>query len=879
LAADADWPVYRHDTRLTGASAAHGRIRRPAILAEYDLGDAESPYVTLKDDAAPSLADLDGDGQRESFTVIKKKLIIRDAAGHERWSYQMTDPGDGSPRAVRLFPSRKDRQLLVFTSRMDTGEGQGYCFAFDRGLDAGRLLWTTGSLTGQHGPTMVVDDVDGDSQPDIVVAPHYRVQIFNGQTGQLKSDVPWEVGRNYGALLTRPATTGHAKDIYVISDFVAHVDAFRLVDGKWLHAWGHKYLEPNVPLPQGRETYLRVGPHPIEDLNGDGRDEMAYMLSDASIDESWHLHIRDAATGEMKADLRGIWLWGIANLDADSSRELIYTPTDLSRPAAGSDVHIAKFDGHSLRDLAVLPKCQPLLHQAVPAENFHSIADQGLIEPLVTKLSAADRPSLFVAGRDPAGTFVDRFRAFALNTNSVGVHESWTFGREGHRLNLTDVHDDKITIRDFSDCQLLGVDANGHVVRQDKLPKSGGFQTLPIVVDLDGDQRNEIVVQNAAQQIVALETSQENQSTMHERWRAPGVAMNSSPGYLWNGGLCPQSADLNGDGRPEVVCAAQDAHGLSSLVALQASGQPLWSRSIERCPWGDLQAGVNLWTFGRFAHRPAGQDVYVDIHRRSKGSSEGWVLCGDTGDVIWRQQGIAGGNTAMPFGGGLPAATDVNNDGVDDLVQLFYVIYAAISGDTGKPIFPPALVTDAAHFNKWVAYAWPTIADLDGDGRPDTYLNSPSYARGAYAAVKADGQPLWAEFHDNAEGSDGFGPVADLDDDGKLEVVVPVLNGTLVCLEGASGKRKWKINAPVAGDVIAVDVDGEPGMELLFAGHDVKLHAASGRNGAELWSLAAGGWPIAADVTGDGLVEILAVGSDGVLRIIGDESQAASGKP
>jgi hypothetical protein len=84
---------------------------------------------------------------------------------------------------------------------MDKGIGQGYCFSFDRGVKNGKLAWRTGRMTGYYAPTLVVDDVDGDGLPEIIVAPHYRVQIFNGQTGKLKAEVPWDVGRNYGVLV------------------------------------------------------------------------------------------------------------------------------------------------------------------------------------------------------------------------------------------------------------------------------------------------------------------------------------------------------------------------------------------------------------------------------------------------------------------------------------------------------------------------------------------------------------------------------------------------------------------------------------------------------------------------------------------------------
>jgi outer membrane protein assembly factor BamB len=265
-----------------------------------------------------------------------------------------------------------------------------------------------------------------------------------------------------------------------------------------------------------------------------------------------------------------------------------------------------------------------------------------------------------------------------------------------------------------------------------------------------------------------------------------------------------------------------------------------------------------------------GLDVYVDLHRRSKGSGEGWVLRGKTGKVVWQRKGLMAKETAMPFGGGIPAVADVNRDGIDDLVQMFFTVYGATSGNTGEPAFQPAFLWSPSYFGKWLAYSEPTVADLNGDGQLDVYLNSRSWARGAYAAVHADGKPLWAEFHNNDEGSDGLGPVDDFDGDGKLEIGVPVLNGTLLCLNAADGTHKWSIKTPVTGDVVAADVNGDGIMELLFAGRDGKMHAVSGKDGHEVWTIDASGQPIVADVDGDGLVEVLGVGGDGILRIIGD---------
>jgi outer membrane protein assembly factor BamB len=138
--------------------------------------------------------------------------------------------------------------------------------------------------------------------------------------------------------------------------------------------------------------------------------------------------------------------------------------------------------------------------------------------------------------------------------------------------------------------------------------------------------------------------------------------------------------------------------------------------------------------------------------------------------------------------------------------------------------------------------------------------------------VHADGRPLWGEFHNNDEGSSGLGPVGDFDADGNVDIAVPVLNGTLLCLNGVDGSHKWRVKTPVVGDVIAADINSDGIKELIFGGNDGKIHSVNGKDGHEVWAITASGQPIAADVDGDGLLEVLAVGNDGTLRIIGQKT-------
>jgi outer membrane protein assembly factor BamB len=867
-ASDTEWRVYRHDATLSSVSRGKGKIVNPVVKWEHYLG---APFVPMATDRTPqssNVADLDGDGAPEKFALSGKTIEVSDVNGNRLWSHTVSGhPLGGNVRVGKLFPDRKGLQILSFSSRMDTGEGQGYCFAFDKGARSGELAWTTGALTAQYAPTLIVDDVDGDGLPDIVTAPHYRVQIFSGQTGALKAEVKWDVGRNYGILLTRPRRDRLQKDIFIVCDFVLHVDCIRFENGKWVHAWGRDYYDENSPVPRGREKYIRVGPNPVADVDGDGRDEMLYMMVDAAKDDQWHLIVHDGETGKIEADLAGVWLWSIADLNGDGKSELVYTPTREKRPPTNCDLHIASIVDGKLSDPAALKNVRPLLMNATLPPTANTIADEGLMEVLRADVDRDGLPEIFYAVRSPRGKFEDRLCADAFASGKL--QRKWTFERAGHRLNLIHAGSDEVRVRDLTAGRLLTLNAQGKVIADADLGQPGGFITTPIVVDLDGDGHNEVVAQNAAEEIVALRFDKDKMPRL--LWSAPGVAMNPSPGYTRNGSLCPQAADVDGDGRPEVLFASEDERGWSALTCVDGRGKRKWRRSFEGCPWGGLQAGVNLWTFGRFTGRARGLDVYVDVHRRAKGSSEGWLLRGDTGEVVWQKQGLVAKETAMPFGGGLPAVADVNGDGFDDLVQAFWTIYGAISGKTGEPIFPPAYLVGANYFGKWIAYSSPTVVDLNGDGKLDVYLNSASYARGGYAAVQMDGKPMWVEFHNNDQGSDGFGPVGDFDGDGKMEIAVPVLNGTLLCLNAADGSHKWRIQAPVTNDVVAADVNGDGGVELIFSGRDGKLRAISGKDGREVWSIAATGRPVIADVDGDGLVEVLAVGYDGVLRVIGEK--------
>src|SRR5437588_7653803 len=188
---------------------------------------------------------------------------------------------------------------------------------------------------------------------------------------------------------------------------------------------------------------------------------------------------------------------------------------------------------------------------AILPANVHTIADEGLQDLLRTDIDGDGRPELFVAARSGAGPFEDAVRAVALTAGGE-LGTRWSFARPGHRLNVLHAGPDEsgtpvVTVRDLTAGRTLTLDSRAAVTKSVDTGRVPGFTTTPIVVDLEGDGRNEIVLQTAAGEITALKAPAGGGAPA-VLWSVPGVAMSPAGGYVWNGPLSPQAADVDGGG-------------------------------------------------------------------------------------------------------------------------------------------------------------------------------------------------------------------------------------------------------------------------------------------------------------------------------------------
>ena len=214
-----------------------------------------------------------------------------------------------------------------------------------------------------------------------------------------------------------------------------------------------------------------------------------------------------------------------------------------------------------------------------------------------------------------------------------------------------------------------------------------------------------------------------------------------------------------------------------------------------------------------------------------------------------------------PTGSAGIALGDLDADGIPEIVTVSTDARVLTLHADGTVLW----VTDP-HATAYTAYAYPSIADLDGDGYAEVIVGRAIFAHdgtllgegaygwgGAYglsvvqdldgdgvqevvsgnAAYHADGSAVWT----NATVPDGYPAVGDFDGDGQGEVATVVGGG--VYLLDTDGTLLWgpaAVPGGVGGPPTIADFDGDGLPEIGVAGY--AGYAVFDTNGAMLWSQA-----------------------------------------
>jgi outer membrane protein assembly factor BamB len=304
-------------------------------------------------------------------------------------------------------------------------------------------------------------------------------------------------------------------------------------------------------------------------------------------------------------------------------------------------------------------------------------------------------------------------------------------------------------------------------------------------------------------------------------------------------------ADVDADGRPEIIAPLSSAGQVLAFDAV--SGQRLWraaapaGETIEGAPWvGTLEGRAHV-----VAATSAGRVLVIDA---------------SDGRITYNLKVASGPILAGPI------VADVSGTGILDVVVV-------TSGES-----PAVRCVDSRDGRERWSFALSAratqgaaLADLDADGAPDLAIAT---SDGVVTALNArSGLPLW-QITAGDPGPVSPTVIADLDGDGKLEVVA---GGRRVSALASDGTVRWSVpasdvnprDAVVGGLAIAdLDADGVPDVAFVTAGG--LFRALNGRDGAVVSHLDVGvnvdqraegtahGVTIA-DLTGDGRLDAFLV--------------------
>ncbi len=216
-----------------------------------------------------------------------------------------------------------------------------------------------------------------------------------------------------------------------------------------------------------------------------------------------------------------------------------------------------------------------------------------------------------------------------------------------------------------------------------------------------------------------------------------------------------------------------------------------------------------------------------------------------------------------------PTIVDVNNDGQLDIVVATWCLSKedtnkvyAFDGKTLEKLWEFAV--------KDVIYHGTAVADLDEDGKIELLIGD--YSGEMYVLNGHDGSLKWSHQFGEYYAVSGPVSISDLDGDGKLEIVV---SGwfKMIALRN-DGSFYWEYQIPdysscFRGAALSdIDDDGLP--DVIFGTGIGKLIALKGTNGGEIWLVDLAehygkkfdldNAPLVADFDQDGLLDVFVVG-------------------
>ncbi len=894
---DDDWPRYGHDARLTGRSSLKGDITEPRVAwtfptAGRDLyfelipAAGQHPFTIPPESPAPPI---------ESRVLQTPPVAMRDTDGSGTLRYA---PESSHERWAKFLPDVRGLQRVAWNNTWtDNKDARIELFAYDQGFDKPRRMWASEfEKFPVMSPIDIVYDIDGDGVPEILVAAHYRLMIYDGATGRKETNFQYHEGRPYGWFGLADVDGDGQVELITIGDFQSHIDVVKFdrtkPEGSRLSVLWRRDIGLHI---QDRDKWPQIGPHPVADVTGDGKPEIIFNLYNDTGDDQWHTVVFNAATGDAICDIPKRVVQGVADADGDGSAELFLATAEGPFAPTFAAVELAHIrDRKPVVVWSASPATWMTADLPQPGSTWATTGTAGNRHVLLTD----DKRPIFMVQTPPTG-MTQPAGTDPETANDVHTLLALQCTDSDHPQVLWQVHGLPGQVEALAFGKVKGTDQTGVSLRvrtpvntngtisgegiQAHLVQTAPFQPVlsgPVAGRLKPDGPMIVAVEGAGPSIITLSPPTHKESSPHVHWQRAGRGMS-------NGGhtIGPVIADLLGDGHAEVLMADHDAIGQGRVLAVRDDGSLLWQHLFVGInglpPVGNTCALSYFWP-GHFRGQDH-LDVFVNTRRGPMHSDVGQLLDGRDGHLVWTKQAAdAPGVFHWGYAGTVTAVVDMNDDGFDDLISLFPVCFWIADGRTGDFLVAKDISKSPPELPSWAAYGTPLVYDMAGGPESEVLLDSPYIV----ALLDKTGKPIWH----GPPASQPTPPyvvttpihhsLVDFDGDGRLgrrrpfELASGGYGDEVHVIDPPTGNLLWKLKAPVptSEKVAAADIDGRKGDELIYtAGNDLCVITGDRTSGKLLWKWTAPSalsMPAIADIDGDGLAEIILQSADGTVYCI-----------
>ena len=873
-----EWPVTMHDKLLTGFSPLNcGMKTAPKLWATIQTGGEVSSATFLPDEQGSTfllvqdsaLRRVDSRGQvvwtrpgdqllfydrlhednRYTIGALhgSELTLLDPQTGESFWRQAIEGTLDASKvRVAKVHCGFPGKQIMVFPQYKNVA----YLFAIPAGARAPQQVWRTTEAEVANWPEPADHGVTALVEPHgstIWNVRHHTINQFDPRTGKRLRQFEFESGgvkrRNYGPTILGQSTNGTPL-LAILSQHVEHhLTCFTRSNS----AAPALVLDRFFGLAYDPQTFgitVRFVTGGLGDANGDSGLDFVYSIRVAQPRPETRTIFCDAASGQEQV-IHDAWLAGVADVDGDGRKEiLVYDDPKTEMPGSGTlSIYRFEADGKLVR-ICSRPHSELVQRPQSPIEQPAEAAWANIKLETPFVLNTPGRNGVLV--RDTA---CRRIKLFSLKNGKVQASDLAAFRFEDQPLAFGkwDKTDPGHVVVQSAKGNLRVVSLDGKT--QFELPVTSGGMPQVSAADLNGDGKCELIVHTPIHQVAVYSFKPSGEA--RELWNAPFIGEN------WR--LSIPAADINGDGRPEVLGTGRTSDGRLAVRLYSVRGKLLWESPLP-FPGSGTICG---WIVGNFLGRPG---VFVSV-QQELAREESYMLDGKTGRVVWtgHPQKAPDNQVRACNPIGIPTAFDADGDGKDDLM-LDYRDFVAIQRGYDGAFIQPLLTMPTVPAGWRMAYNSFIPIFKPGESRPHFLV---PFGHGGVGLLANNLQDeIWTHkpFYDTPA---KIG-IVDVDGDGRLEAgYEEARSGWFVCRDLWSGTEKWrlKLDGQGYGPAITADFDGDGKGEFLIG--DYCIGTDEEGQGKIKWrtNLPNGGWPAIADLDGDGLGEIIVPGGDGKVRI------------